>query len=267
MLPEECQIIIATVREVMGHGSYVTLDEYNNMTGFVRISEIATGWIRNIERYVRPKQKVVLKALRINKARGEVHTSLKQVSSEERRLMIIEAKKNDKSAAFLDFIKSKLKLIEEKTEGVEDQLPQNYSFAYDSFEAIARNGLDAINSVSLSQQAKDAIPEASKRIPVPQGNKRNYGDNFKKTSGIDIIKNTLANAKGNKGGAVSTITYVGAPRCRILVTAENFKMAEKLFNNTVDTTTCNIEKQQGTFTFMHLDSRKSHKLQLSMDVK
>jgi translation initiation factor 2 subunit 1 len=102
-LPKEAEIIIIlTVREVMGHRAYVTLDEYNNMSGLIHISEIATGWIRNIERYIRPKQKAVLKVIKIIKSRGEVDTSLKQVSAEERKLKIIEAEKNDKAVAFLD---------------------------------------------------------------------------------------------------------------------------------------------------------------------
>jgi translation initiation factor 2 subunit 1 len=42
-LPEEGEIITATVRQVTGHGVYVTLDEYNNMTAFLHISEVANG--------------------------------------------------------------------------------------------------------------------------------------------------------------------------------------------------------------------------------
>jgi translation initiation factor 2 alpha subunit (eIF-2alpha) len=62
----------------------------------------ATGWIRNKERYIYPKQKAVLKVIKIIKSRGEVDTPLKQVSAEERKLKKIEAEKNDKAVAFLD---------------------------------------------------------------------------------------------------------------------------------------------------------------------
>lgn len=44
------------------------------MTGFLHISKIATGWIRNFERYVWPKQKAVLEASRVDKGRAEFDT-------------------------------------------------------------------------------------------------------------------------------------------------------------------------------------------------
>ncbi len=261
-LPEEGEIIIATVRQVTGHGAYVTLDEYNDMTGFLHISEIATGWIRNIERYVRPKQKAVLKVIRVNKVRGEVDTSLKQVSGEERKSKLIEVKKSDKAATFLDFIKSKLKLTDEQIQEIEDKLLQKYDYVYDAFEAVSRKGLDAIHNIELSQEIKSAIEEASKRIPVPLVEISGIMDiTLKKPDGIEIIKNTLASAEGSKGGANSTITYIGAPRYRIMVKAENFKIAEKFMNNIVDKTRINIEKHHGAFNFVRLDSRKSQTIQ------
>jgi len=261
-LPEEGEIIIATVIEVTGHGTYVTLDEYNNMIGFLHISEIATGWIRNIERYVRPKQKVVLKVVRVSDVRGEVDTSLKQVSGEERKSKLIDVKKSVKAATFMDFIKSKLKLTDQEVQEIEDKLLQKYDYAYDAFEAVSRNRLDAIQNIELSQEIKIAIEEASKRIPIALVEISGIMEiTLKKPEGIEIIKNTLANAEGNRGGASSTITYIGAPRYRIVVKAENFKIAEKLMNNTVEKIRTNIEKQHGTFNYMRLDSRKSHILQ------
>jgi translation initiation factor 2 subunit 1 len=261
-LPEEGEIIIATVRQVTGHGVYVTLDEYNNMTGFLHISEIANGWIRNIERYVRPKQKAVLKIIRVNKARGEVDTSLKHVSGEERKSKLIEVKKSDKANVFLDFIKSKLNLSEKNIQEIEDRMLQKYGYVYDAFEAISRKGLDAIQNIELSPEIKNAIEDASKTIPIPLVEISGIMDiTSKKPEGIEVIKNTLANAEGNKGGASTTITYIGAPRYRVVVNAENFKVAKRLMNNTIEKTRDNIEKQHRTFNFVHQHSKKSQTLQ------
>ena len=262
-LPEEGEIIIATVREVTGHGAYLTLEEYNNMTGFLDISEIATGWIRNIERYVRPKDKAVLKVIRVNKVRGEVDTSLKQVSGEERKSKLIEVKKSDKAATLLGFVRSKLELTHQQVQKVEDKILQRYDYAYDAFEAISRKGLDAVQNIELSREIKSVIEEASKRIPIPLVEINGIMEiMLKNPDGIEIIKNTLAAAEGNKGGASSAITSIRAPRYRIVVKAENFKIAEKFLNNLVEKTQVNTEKQHGTFNFVHLDSRKSHTLQL-----
>jgi len=57
---------------------------------------------------------------------------------------------------------------EEEAQDVEEKILQKYSGVYDAFEAVSRNGLDAISGIDLPQQKKDAIQEASKRIPVSQ---------------------------------------------------------------------------------------------------
>jgi translation initiation factor 2 subunit 1 len=267
-LPEEGEIIIVTIRQVTGHGAYVTLDEYNNMTGFLHISKIATGWIRNIERYVRPKQKAVLKVMRVNKVRGEVDTSLKQVSAEERKSKLIEVKENDKAARFFNFVKSKLKLTAQQVQEIEDRVLQKYDYDFDAFEALLRKGLDAMQNIDLSPEIKDTIEEASRRIPIPLIEMSGIMEiTSKKPDGIEIIKNLHANAEGNKGGASSTIKYIGAPRYRTVVTAENFKVAEKFMNNTVQKTRASLEKQHSTFNFVRQDSKKSHPLQQGLDTR
>jgi translation initiation factor 2 subunit 1 len=261
-LPEEGEIIIATVKLMTGHGVYVTLDEYNNMTSFLHVSEIATGWIRNIERYFQPKQKAVLKVIRVNKVRGEVDTSLKQVSGEERKSKLIEVKKSDKVNDFLDFIRSKLNLSDKNIQEIEDRMLQKYSYVYNAFEAVSRKGLDAIQNIELSPEIKNVIDDASKTIPIPVVQiSRIMEITSIKPEGIEIIKSRLADAEGNKRGASTTITYIGAPRYNVVVNAENFKVAQRFMNNTIEKTQANIEKQHGTFNFVHQRSKKSQTVQ------
>jgi translation initiation factor 2 subunit 1 len=168
VLPEEEEIIIATVKQVTGDGVFITLDEYNAKTAFLHVSEIATGRIGNIERYTKPKQKTVLKVVRVNKIRGEVDTSLKQVSGEERKSKLLEAKKNDTAAIFVDFIRLKLKLTDHQIQGIEDKVLQKYGYLYNAFEAVSRSGLDTIQSIELPQGTKSPIEEAGRRIPIPR---------------------------------------------------------------------------------------------------
>jgi len=66
----------------------------------------------------------------------------------------------------------------------------------------------------------------------------------------------LCNPEGNKGGASINMIYIGAPRYRIVVKAENFKAAEMLMNSMIEKTRARIEKHHGTFNFVSLDSKK-----------
>ena len=143
-IPEAGDIVLVTIKEITGHGAYVSLDEYSNMTGFLHISEIATGWIRNIERYIKPKQKAVLKVIRVDKTRAEVDLSLKQVSGEERKSKLIEVKKNEKATAFMEMVKVKANLSDSQIDELEDHILQKYDSVYDFFEAVAKKGIDSL---------------------------------------------------------------------------------------------------------------------------
>lgn len=197
-----------------------------------------------------------------NKARGEVDTSLKLVSGEERKAKRIQVKKSDKAATFLDYIKSKLELTDEQVQETVNKLLQKYDYTYDAFEAAVRKALHAIQTIELSPGIKSAIQEASKRIPVPVVEISRVAEIIlKKPDGIEIIKDTLANAECNKLGASNTITYIGAPRYRIVVKAENFKIAEKFMINMIEKARVNIDKHHGTFRYVRLDSKNSHAIQ------
>ena len=258
-LPEEGDIVIATIKEVMGHGAYVKLDEYNDMTGFLHISEIATGWIRNIERYVRPKQKAVLKVIRVDKTRAEVDLSLKQVSGEERKSKLIEIKKNEKASVFMEIVKSKAKITDSQLHEIEDKILQKYDYVYDVFETVAKKGIESIQNLELPTDVLRAVEEESSKIQIPHVEIRGVMEiSLKKSDGVDTITNILTSVEASKSGINVSVTYVGAPKYRIVVTAENFKVAERAMNSIIEKVRLAISKYHGTFNFIREESKRTH---------
>ena len=51
--PDEGELVVVTVHSVKQNGADVALDEYDGVEGFIFIGEIASGWIKNIRRFVR----------------------------------------------------------------------------------------------------------------------------------------------------------------------------------------------------------------------
>ena len=105
-----------------------------------------------------------------------------------------------------------------------------------------------------------AIEDEGKKIQIPHVEIRGIAEiAVRKPNGIDVIKSTLLPVETSKS-ATSTVsvTYIGAPRYRIVVEAENFKIAEKAMNNLVEKIHSNIDKHHGTFNFIREESKKTH---------
>jgi translation initiation factor 2 subunit 1 len=259
-LPEAGDLVIATVKEVTGHGAYVSLDEYQELTAFLHVSEIATGWIRNIERYVRPKQKTVLKVIRVDKSRVEVDLSLKQVSREERKSKLIEVKKSEKASAFMQMIKTKTGMSEDKIKELQDAVLQKFDYLYDMFEAVAFKGIDSIKSLDITDEVRSAIAEESKKIQIPSVEIRGVIElNINEPQGVEIIKNILTSAQLDKNNTSVEISYIAAPRYRIIAKAENYKIAEKTMNNAIEKISNSVGKKVGLFNYIREDSRRNRR--------
>lgn len=257
-LPDDGDIVLANVKQVTSHGAYVSLEEHGNITGFLHISEIATGWIRNIERYVRPNQKIVLKVIRVNKARSEVDLSLKQVSGEEKKSKIIEVKKNEKANAFMAIIKNKANLSDEQIKQIEEKILTKYDYVYDIFEATTKKGKEVLLPLELNENVMNIIEEESKKISIPHVEIRGILEvSSQKSNGVEIIKSVLSAAETTKGNAKIIISYIAAPKYRIVVAADNFKIAEKSINNSIEKIKSAIEKEDGHFNFIRQESKKT----------
>ena len=258
-IPEEGELVLATAREITSHGVYVTLDEYADLRGFLHISEISTGWVRHIERYVKAGQKVVLKVIRTNKARREVDLSLRQVTGEERKEKLIEVKQMERAETALDAVKTRLGINDDELRRIKTAMSQEFGTLYDALLEAARKGAKALEKLNLGEQYLTVIESVAKeKIPLPTVEVRGIiSSTCPLPNGVEVLKEALSAGENVKGSSATvTITYVGAPRYRVAVTAENYKEAEKVLEAAVEKVRGIVEKSKGSFGFKREESTR-----------
>ena len=253
-MPEQGEIILATVTKVMDHGAYVTLDEYDDVQGFLHISEIAPGWIRSVNRFVKDGEKKVLLVKKV-KAR-DIDLSLKQVSKDQKKQKLKEVKKYEKGKTLLENLQEKTKITNEEVEKLEDKFYTKFDSVYDGFMEIARNGISIITDLKLTKKITTAIEEICSKIKLPSVQIRGIMEiTSDKSDGVEIIKKTLLDII--KKDSTMDITYLGAPKYRISITSEDFKSAEKSLKPIIEEIQKNMEKKKGSFKFTREDSKKT----------
>ncbi|MDH5658015.1 MAG: translation initiation factor IF-2 subunit alpha [Nitrosopumilus sp.] len=255
-MPEQGEIVLATVSKVMDHGAYVTLDEYGDIQGFLHISEIAPGWIRSVSRFVRDGEKKVLLVKKVNPQRGDIDLSLKQVSKDQKKQKLKEVKKFEKGKTILQNVKEKAKLTDEEIEKLEDSIYSKFDSVYDAFIEIGRNGIESVKELKLAKKTSAVIEEICSKIKLPSVEIRGIMEiTSEQSDGVEIIKKILLDVL--KKDPTIDITYLGAPKYRLSITSEDFKSAEKSLKPIIEEIQTNIEKKKGSFKFTREESKKT----------
>lgn len=255
--PEVGEIVVATVTRIMDQGAYVTLDEYNNIQGFLHISEIATGWIRNVEKFLKPGEKKVLLVKRVDTRRSEIDLSLKQISSDQKKKKLLELKRKEKESGLIENLKTKAGLSKAESEKIENILVEKFDSVYDAFSEVAAKGISVLDGLDIPSKTISVIGELSSKMQIPYVEIRGILEiTSTKPDGMDIIKRSLMAVMENKKVNVS-ITYIGAPKYRLGITAQNFKDAEKELKPILASIEQTIVKSGGTFKFTREESKKT----------
>jgi translation initiation factor 2 subunit 1 len=255
-MPERGEIVLATITKVMDHGAYVTLDEYDDIQGFLHISEIAPGWIRSVSRFVRDGEKKVLLVKKVNTNRRDIDLSLKQISKDQKKQKLKEVKKYEKGKILLQNVQEKGNLSDEEIEKLEDSIYSKFDSVYDAFIEIGRNGIESIKELKLGKRTTTIIEEICSKIKLPSVEIRGIMEiTSSKSNGIEIIKKVLLDIL--KKDSTIDITYLGAPKYRLSITSDNFKSAEKLLKPIIVEIQTDIEKKKGSFKFTREESKKT----------
>jgi len=250
--PEVGDLVLATVESVTDYGAYVNLDEFDKR-GLLHISEVSSSWIRNIRDFVREGQKVVLKVLRVDVEKGHIDLSLRRVNKRERIEKIMSWKRERKAEALLRSVAEKTGLsFEEVYEKAGALMEKEYGL-YEGFEKVLKEGVEVLTKKGVPEELANAIAEVAKeRIHVPMVKVKGIVElRCMKPNGVKVIKEAFSNArKAEKMRSVKLRFYVvAAPRYCIEVSAENYKLAEKVLQKVADDVVSSVVKSGGQGVF------------------
>ena len=141
-------------------------------------------------------------------------------------------------------------------EKLEDSIYSKFDSVYDAFIEIGRNGIESIKELKIPKKTASVIEEICSKIKLPSVEIRGIMEiTNNKSDGVEIIKKALLDA--TKKDPTIDITYLGAPKYRLSITAEDFKSAEKTLKPIIVEIQENIEKKKGSFKFTREESKKT----------
>lgn len=115
--PEEGDIIIGNVIDVKSFGAFIELLEYPGKEGMVHISEVSSGWIKNIRDHIKKGQRVVAKVMRVTPHKNQIDLSLKRATDQQKKVKVQEWKRFQRAEKLLQFLLQKNSEKQSKKDG------------------------------------------------------------------------------------------------------------------------------------------------------
>ncbi|TMT85726.1 translation initiation factor IF-2 subunit alpha [Haloterrigena sp. H1] len=248
--PDPGELVVGKIDEIEDFGVFVDLEEYEDKRGLIHISEVASGWIKNVRDHVREGQIVVCKVLDVDESSQQIDLSLKDVNDHQRSDKIQEWKNEQKADNWMELAFGD-EIDDEDYTAIANELIGAHGSLYDGFKQAAIHGEEALENTGLDDGEIDAVVEtARENVSVPYVNVTGYVDlENPSPSGVDGIREALEAAEGN--GEVPEevdleVSYVGAPEYRIEVQAPNYKTAESQLEDSADRAIAAIEGHDGS---------------------
>lgn len=241
-LPSLGELVIGKITRINPNSAFVLLEEYDNLEGMVHISEISSGWVRDIRNHVKMDQDVVAKVTRIDG--NFVGLSLKRVDDKQKREKLREYNLNQKAEKMLEMAGKKLgKSLDEMYNEAGYKLQDAFGNLYEAFmKALTNPG-------ALKSRIPDEFISAIKEIAEKSIELKEFDFRAKlflktyKPNGINSIKDILIRAK--KSGL--EVKYISAPEYHVKYRTKNAKKGQREFEEKLDKIIAGVRDVEASF--------------------
>ncbi|MBI5872468.1 S1 RNA-binding domain-containing protein [archaeon] len=253
-MPREEEVVFCTVRKILPHSIFVDINEYENCTGMIHISEIAPGRIRNIRDYVKEGKRIVCLILKIDKGTKQIDLSLRRVplaaakSKEEELRQESKAEKIMQQFAQRLNIKPKMLFPE-----IMDKMLAKYKTVFECLKDVAASGQKPLQALGIPEKySLPLVQLVQEKIKPPEYNvKKILEIRCNLGNGAEIIKNAFQAGKeyAHKSSINANFIYLGAPRYKIEVRSNNYKTSEQNMQKLLDIISERIKQGRGVLSW------------------
>jgi translation initiation factor 2 subunit 1 len=244
--PQRGEIVIGTVVRVNPYSAFIALEEYDNKEGMIHISEVAGKWVRDIRKFVKVGDKIVVKVMDVDSEKRHIALSLKRVRKYDSEEKMREYKKKLKAEKMLKSLAGKLNLsVEDVNKKIAAEIEDKFGNVFDAFQmSLTPQGYDMLIRKGISKDITEAIKNiAEEQLEIKEANiKKVIVLKSYKPDGINTIKKILVETKKEFG---LEIKYISAPRYSIGMRTKSAKAGERKIKEASEYIIKRIEENGG----------------------
>ncbi|MCD6522392.1 MAG: translation initiation factor IF-2 subunit alpha [Candidatus Diapherotrites archaeon] len=245
------ELVVVKIKNIKNYGAFVELIEYGK-DGFIHVSNIASGWVKNIRSHVNEGQIRVAAVVNVDPKKNLIDVSLRKVSSSQEKRKIQEWKRAKKAEKLLERVARKLKVPMEKAwKEVGWPLEDAFGDLFAAFEAASADGMDAFKGLKIPKKWTEEIVKVAKESVSPPTVtiRGKLKMKFYCSDGLDKIKQTIKKISSKN----VNVSYLGAPDYMITVTAMDYPTAEKQLKEIIKIAETEAKKNDGEVSFERLE--------------
>ncbi|MDP2717644.1 MAG: S1 RNA-binding domain-containing protein, partial [Candidatus Micrarchaeota archaeon] len=160
--PRVGEFVIVKAKKILKFGAIFSLEEYGGTEAFVHISEVSTGWVRNIRDHVKEGQFTVAKVTMVDAQKQQVDVSLKRASESEKKRKLQLFQTGKRARKMLEATAKKMgKPLALALQEAGKPLEDAYGDLWSAFEAMALSGEPL--KVQIPKAWQDALTELAKK--------------------------------------------------------------------------------------------------------
>ena len=232
-LPEVGEVVVGTVKEIYDYGAYLILEDYNGLRAFLPWSEVSNRSFRSISEVIKVNERVAVKVIRVDRAKGHVDVSLKRVTDDERRSKMTWWKRTQKAVNIILMVAKELgKGEREAYEEVIWKLEDRFGDVMAGLEAAALEGEKPLLEAGVGGAWVKALVEASKKYVELKRFRASLVLTLRSDApdGVERIREVLKAISGSlaKDNVAVRVYAIGSPRYRVDLMALDARELEGL---------------------------------------